>query len=621
MALNLRTTPTEFGETAFGTTNRWFDFALRWWEEKAGFSERFSGDKIGYYLDELLPAQLRDIGYTPAERVMRGWASGFFHQQDEETGLIPSGLRGSPGTHPLKMLRRMNDFLEWFPHDEPFISACQRWAGGVISPPPGGHRVTAESWLLHHAVDAASRAPVELPGEGPKKLDKNHGVVAVAFEHLSSVLAPRPALPGFPHGRPDWFPWRLPPWPWPRPRRRAVSPIAAFARQINREAFENRPVADVNLMRDKVTSEGFLRGDVLGPADDPLYRPDRPHAGEAFDTDCLYWARQMFAAYWLAGGDARPDLRPSRTFPLYTRRQLLERLAMPSVRQALTGDPDPSAAARWYLRMGLSLTIDWMRGAWCYEPPGRHYFVRKVYLEGDRGGYSAIYGDGIWNTMFVLVEAFRATGDWHYLKYLGAMWDTLEDIAEQVFEWNGFDVRNRRGLVYPLRGGEMDPDLAMVRQAPLMWVMLKAYSATDDWHSPSSEYLENAWRLADRLERLVGPSLEEPTLEHRRFNPALPLAPGSASPFLALAIAAGDLFRVSLSSAEPGMTLHVSPVVAGRDSVPTTIALPGTRAVVYMNPGTYRATIQTASGEEAIWDMPLVEASVPDDTPIEVPRP
>jgi hypothetical protein len=108
---------------------------------------------------------------------------------------------------------------------------------------------------------------------------------------------------------------------------------------------------------------------------DHYYFQDGP--GQTSDTDTLYFVRKLYQLY------------------------------------QVTQDPK-------YRDRALAVTNQWYANAWL---PQYQQFSRKLTFSGQPGG-ETIYGDGKWNVLFVLVEAYKVTKDPIYLSRLKAAWTT-----------------------------------------------------------------------------------------------------------------------------------------------------------------------------------------------------
>lgn len=644
MPLDLHRTVSPHGAvTTYGATNPWFDLALRWIERAA--PDPVTQFHLAWHFDGLLPPLLSKLAYEPAVRVMTDWKEQFFSHQDQRTGLIESQSREAKGTdldsqvrsaHHPNLVRRMSDFLEWFPGDVHLPQRCRLWARNIMAPQPSGHRVTATSWTFHPYISAhtspgsehedttISQPVLGLPREARYAQIRVYGDMAKAFERLQLRLTEGPLLgvpdlePPRAHDEPPVRPPLGPPW---SDRRASVPDYAGFARTMNWRAFEARLSRGVELVPDAFGATGW------GPLDQD----------DLFDTDTLYWVRMLFDAYWLAGGEVRPDLQGSSW---EDRQQRLERIALTSPGRGRSGIPTPEAGL--YLRIALGSTLAWLRGAW-YEPltgsgATRPYLVRKVRLDGTRGS-DRIYGDGMWNTLFILVQAFRVTGDGYYLEVFQRVWATHESLAAEAAEpflwriplaegnrtWTDcVDVSYRRGLFHPIDDGALGTGcpsgapLAMVPQERFLEVMLNAYQATVLWGEPRHELRTEAEAFAKRVRDLYDPvnlrrTLPDPPLSavplpifgEDKFQPA--------SPLLTLATLDALPHSVIFRLREPGATLEITshaPVLPGWHS---TVVVPGTDATILMDSGTYTVVVRQDSGSEP---RVLERLPVPHDGPV-----
>src|SRR5687768_837293 len=123
----------------YASTNKYMRFAIEVMD--AGFTPILNAhDSISQWYNNLLPIDLKEIGYLPAERMMLHWINLFFSNRSRG-GLIPTLARQSgrryydpntgewvhgPGdsrlfgvldgslTSMVGMLFRMHEFLSWF---------------------------------------------------------------------------------------------------------------------------------------------------------------------------------------------------------------------------------------------------------------------------------------------------------------------------------------------------------------------------------------------------------------------------------------------------------------------------------------------------------------------------
>lgn len=650
----------------YASTNRWLRFALAWWERQA-FADSVGQSRLTSDYDNLLPAELGTLSHRPAQNLMRHWTRRLFLDYQAADGLIASGVaRSRPScnrqdasafdpaaTHTVRTLRRMPEVLGWFPTELPdprvgepdnpaWLDACVRWADAVIADPPATfghlprtHRVEGASWRLYDFVGTADH----LPNRRSTKI-VFHAVVARALEHLARSLR-QVASSGGPDAvtlleRADTY--------------------EAFARETNTRIWEERHNRDVQaggvpavfLAADCVSSDGPVAGDRApnDPALDEgrwLLRGDnRPFAGHTFDTDCLYWARSLFRLYEEAGGPTRRDLRFTGTgrrdldWQVDARKRRLEQRI--SSRRFATPD-----AVRRYLYIALGMTLDWLGGGWIDQ---WGHFSRKIFYEGDRA-QDGIYGDGMWNTLFVLVEAYRVTGDAFYLEYAARAWETFAKAAQNVGEWQVnvseltleqrdalrrsprfrrevrrnlwvLDVSDRRGLFHPLLQGELDTVMDLEVQDLFVDVAVRAHEATLAWGGGDDWWLEQAEELADRaLSTFTRQDLPDPqssgrlrptltsTVFGRVFHPTyapiallrLAQAPSASRPSrgalhrVAFRVPAGSDLQFTLTeTADPPTT--PSPAAAA----PIPIHVEGSLAVVYMDPASYALLVTSSSG-------------------------
>lgn len=553
--------------------------------------------------------------------------------------MVPDGLAGPPS-------RRTRQ--------PPWLDVCVRWADAVIADPPETfgdlprtHRVEGAPWRLYDFVGTDDH----LPNRRSIKI-QFHAVVARALEHLARSLRQVASSGG-----------------------REVATLLehadtyeAFARETNSQIWKERHnrepldgtatdrVPEVFLAADCISADGPVAGDRApnDPARDEgrwLLRADnRPHGGHTFDTDCLYWARSLYRLYEEAGGPARPDLRFTGTgrrdlaWQVDSRKRRLER----HLTSARFSTPD---AVRRYLYIALGMTLDWLRGGWIDQ---WGHFSRKIFYEGDRA-QDGIYGDGMWNTLYVLVDAYRVTGDPFYLSYVTRAWETFAKAAENVGEWYVnvgdftpqqrdalrsssrfrreerrnlwvLDVSDRRGLFHPLLRGELDTVMDLEAfQDLFVDVAVRAHEATLAWGEREDWWLEQAEELADRAmskftredlpdpqsRRRVRPTLTSTVFGkvfHQTYGPIallrLAQAPSASRPSrgklhrVAFRVPAGSDLQFTLTqNADPPTT----PAAAA--AAPVHIHVEESLAVIYIDPGSYDLLVTGSSGmtSRSVW--------------------
>ncbi|HEX5727646.1 MAG TPA: hypothetical protein VFX98_19395 [Longimicrobiaceae bacterium] len=148
-------------------------------------------------------------------------------------------------------------------------------------------------------------------------------------------------------------------------------------------------------------------------------RGRRDTDGGLCDTDVLYLTRRLFALHRLTGN------------PLYR---------------------------QW----ALANTDAWMAGGW----GSAGHFVRRVRPDGARAA-DVLYGDGKYNTLWVLTAAYRETRDPRYVARLKQAWRTLR--ARGTGGLAPETVQGARG------GGRVDP-----QQTLFLAILVDAHQATGD---------------------------------------------------------------------------------------------------------------------------------------------
>ncbi|HSM83856.1 MAG TPA: hypothetical protein VLS96_19355, partial [Nodosilinea sp.] len=173
----------------------------------------------------------------------------------------------------------------------------------------------------------------------------------------------------------------------------------------------------------------------------------------------------LYEQFVLTQGLERPEEPSSDTDTLYFVRQLFELCH-------LTNTPR-------YCDWALATTDVWVERAWV---PEWGHFIRKLNPDGSPA-VDSLYGDGKYNTLYMLVQAYRVTGDRAYLDRLRLAWENLSNLG-------------KNGLAPELvRQGEMVADQGLdPQQTIFLDILLEAYAASDD-----PVFLRAAEDLCDRI--------------------------------------------------------------------------------------------------------------------------
>lgn len=173
----------------------------------------------------------------------------------------------------------------------------------------------------------------------------------------------------------------------------------------------------------------------------------------------------LYEQFVLTQGRSRPEEPSSDTDTLYFVRQLFDLCE-------LTNNSH-------YCDWAMATTEVWVERAWM---PQWGHFIRKLNPDGSPA-VDSLYGDGKYNTLYILVEAYRATGDRAYLDHLLRAWNTLKALGQ-----NGFAPEMvQRGRMVADQG--LDP-----QQTIFLDILLEAYAASND-----PAFLQAATDLGDRI--------------------------------------------------------------------------------------------------------------------------
>jgi hypothetical protein len=250
----------------------------------------------------------------------------------------------------------------------------------------------------------------------------------------------------------------------------------------------------------------------------------------------------LYEQFVLTQGLERPEEPSSDTDTLYFVRQLFELCH-------LTNQPQ-------YCDWAMATTNVWVERAWV---PEWGHFVRKLNADGSPA-VDSLYGDGKYNTLYILVQAYRVTGDRAYLDRLQLAWNTLRNLGE-----NGLAPEMvRQGSRVADQG--LDP-----QQTIFLDILLEAYAAS---HDPA--FLRAAENLGDRI-------LEQ-------GESAMRLESGQAGvALLKLAQARQAIGRLELGL--PTANTHLTLSHRGQTLLHTQV--PGKIAIVYLPQATYTIVTQS----------------------------
>jgi hypothetical protein len=235
--------------------------------------------------------------------------------------------------------------------------------------------------------------------------------------------------------------------------------------------------------------------------------------------------------------DAEPDT--SDTDTLYNARRLFEMYA-------LTGNET-------FRERAMALADYWYEHAW--KPEWGH-FVRKLGLDG-KPAADFLYGDSKYNTLWVLIHAYRVTGEQRYLERVREAFTNLRMMGEDGL------------LPLYVSQGEMDKQRGLSKNQPMfLQILLEAYSASSD-----SRFLCDAEQLADSI-------LAHP--ERALHYPSVRAFAGDA--LLRLAMARTPVHRMDVVLPSPRTRLKIT-TESGATLLETVVM--GDVAAVYAPQGTY----------------------------------
>ncbi|MBD1876696.1 hypothetical protein H6F75_24720 [Nodosilinea sp. FACHB-131] len=173
----------------------------------------------------------------------------------------------------------------------------------------------------------------------------------------------------------------------------------------------------------------------------------------------------LYEQFVLTQGLERPEEPSSDTDTLYFVRQLFELCN-------LTGNSQ-------YCDWAMATTQVWVERAWI---PEWGHFIRKLNPDGSPA-VDSLYGDAKHNILYILVQAYRVTGDRAYLDRLLLAWNNLKNLGK-----NGLAPETvRQGAMVADQG--LDPE-----QTIFLDILLEAYAASSD-----PVFLQAAEDLGDRI--------------------------------------------------------------------------------------------------------------------------
>lgn len=232
-----------------------------------------------------------------------------------------------------------------------------------------------------------------------------------------------------------------------------------------------------------------------------LTRPEEPSS----DTDTLYYVRQLFELY------------------------------------AATGNPQ-------YRDWALAVTDMWVEQAWV---PEWGHFIRKLNPDGTPA-VDSLYGDGKYNTLYILVDAYRVTAEEAYLERLRLAWDRLQQLGQGLAP-----EAVRRGQMVTDQG--LDP-----QQTFFLDILVEAFNASGD-----EAFLQAAEQLGTRI---LAAGAQLMRLESGQAGEAL----------LKLAQARQPIGRLEIDLETAGhLEIRQGETVVLSATVPTPVA------VIYLPEGTY----------------------------------
>ena len=236
----------------------------------------------------------------------------------------------------------------------------------------------------------------------------------------------------------------------------------------------------------------------------------------------------------------RPEERSSDTDTLYYVRQLFDL-------HELTGE-------KKYLDRAMEVTNVWYDKAWV-EQWG--HFIRKLNPDG-KPAVNQLYGDGKYNTLYILVQAYRATKDAKYIQRFKQAWDNLLNMGKDGF------------VPEYIEQGKMVNKYDLDQQQTIFLdILVAAYEASGD-----KEILEAAENLGNRI--------------LQRGEKVMRMEGGQAGQaFLRLALARQKISRLQVAVGKAGTPMKVTQ----NGNRVLEVIVPAEVAVVYLPEGIYNLEV------------------------------
>jgi hypothetical protein len=455
------------------------------------------------------------------------------------------------------MLGRMRDFLDWDSGDPLLVQNCRDWATAFLNVNAGtnlyGHLRGSTDWRLYNFVHVgppknAVASPADdfqsqlrwalegLPDSSWAQTGQ-YGLVASAFERLTSACGDLT--------------------------------YATKARAITEGLWKARLAQDKYFVCDTVTPWGLIPGDY-----------DLQERKYEYDTDSLYWTNALYEAYSASNGKWLPGLEP------YPNPKGVA--AMTSIRWSLVTALLSNAGRNYptrYLGIALATTLEWIRWGWLTDP-GKNHFVRKIHHDGTVPTPHQLYGDGVYNTLRMLVNAYRYTRDGFYLDLFELMLDQLRKVTYKENEVlkpapPNLDLNTKyffHGL-FPdnISDGALVPPLESRRSQEIaLDLVVRAFAASQEALAPRPNLRQAAEEMAQRIIELDNQGYGQ--VVYSRQNGVLHNA------MVNLARRPGTLRRIGFNLQTAGRTLTFDGV--GIQSL--VLMVPQQRAIVYMDDGVYQ---------------------------------
>jgi rhamnogalacturonyl hydrolase YesR len=207
-----------------------------------------------------------------------------------------------------------------------------------------------------------------------------------------------------------------------------------------------------------------------------------------------------------------------------------------------------------YLDRAMEVTNIWYEKAWVQR---WGHFIRKLNPDG-KAAVNQLYGDGKYNTLYILVQAYHATKDPKYIQRFKQAWNNLLTMGKDGF------------VPECIEQGKMVNKYGLDQQQTIFIdILVSAYEASGD-----QEILEAAENLGNRI--------------LQRGEKVMRMEGGQAGQaFLRLALARQKISRLQVAVGKAGTRMKVTQ----NGNRVLEVIVPAEVAVVYLPEGVYNLEV------------------------------